>query len=46
MLGLLYARYLERPQEAMEHLIIAKDKLSDPGQKTMCQQELDRLQAE
>ncbi|MHC5183442.1 MAG: rhomboid family intramembrane serine protease [Planctomycetota bacterium] len=46
MLGLLCGRYLERPQEAMEHLNIAKDKLSDPGQKTMCQQELDRLQSE
>lgn len=45
MLGLLYSRYLEHPAEAIEHLNIAKDKLSDPGQKTMCQQEIDRLQS-
>jgi membrane associated rhomboid family serine protease len=46
MLGLLYGRYLERPQEAMEHLNKAKDKLSDPGHKTMCQLEIDRLQSQ
>ena len=46
MLGLLYGRYLNRPQEAMEHLNKAKDKLSDADQKTMCQQEIDRLQSE
>ena len=46
MLGLLLGRYLESPQEAMEHLNLAKDKLSDPGQKTMCQQEIDRLQSQ
>jgi membrane associated rhomboid family serine protease len=46
MLGLLYGRYLNQPQEAMEHLNKAKDKLSDADQKTMCQQEIDRLQSE
>ncbi|MHC4771525.1 MAG: hypothetical protein ACYS8O_06985 [Planctomycetota bacterium] len=46
MLGLLYGRYLNRPEEAMEHLNKAKDKLSDADQKTMCQQEIDRLQSE
>jgi membrane associated rhomboid family serine protease len=43
MLGLLYARYLNRPQDALTHLNQAKDRLSDPGQKTLCQQEIDRL---
>ena len=46
MLGLLYSRYLDHPQEAMEHLNKAKDKLSDPNQKTMCRQEIDRLQSQ
>jgi membrane associated rhomboid family serine protease len=45
MLGLLYSRYLERPEEAMEHLNLAQDRLSDPGQKTMCQQEINHLQS-
>lgn len=44
MLGLLCGRYLNRPADALEHLDKAKDKLSDPGQKTMCQQEIDRLE--
>ena len=43
MLGLLYCRYLNRPQEALEHLKKAEEHLSDEGQKTMCQQEIDRL---
>ena len=43
MLGLLYSRYLDHPTEAIEHLNQAKGKLSDPNQKTMCQQEIDRL---
>jgi membrane associated rhomboid family serine protease len=45
MLGLLYARYLNKPQEATEHLQRAREKLSDPGQIEMCQQELTRLRA-
>ena len=44
MLGLLYSRYLSRPQEALEHLNKACDHLSDIGQKTMCRQEIDRLE--
>jgi len=43
MLGLLYGRYLNHPQEAIEYLNKAKDKLSDPNQKMMCKQEIDRL---
>ncbi|MCI0498549.1 MAG: rhomboid family intramembrane serine protease [Planctomycetales bacterium] len=43
MLGLLYARYLNRPQEALAHLNQAVDRLADPGQKALCQQEITRL---
>ena len=43
MLGILYARYLNRPQEAVEHLQRACEKLSDPSQLEMCRQELARL---
>ncbi|MHC4290934.1 MAG: hypothetical protein ACYSTR_01800, partial [Planctomycetota bacterium] len=43
MLGLLYSRYLDHPQEAIEHLNKAYGHLTDTGQKTMCQQEIDRL---
>lgn len=43
MLGILYARYLNRPQEAAEHLGRACEKLSDPNQLAMCRQELARL---
>ncbi len=43
MLGLLYGRYLDRPQEALEHLAQAREHLTDSSQKTMCQQEIDRL---
>jgi membrane associated rhomboid family serine protease len=45
MLGILYARYLNRPQEAIEHLQRAVEKLSDPNQLEMCRQELARLQS-
>lgn len=44
MLGILYARYLQRPQEALEHLQHACEKLSDPNQLELCRQELARLQ--
>ena len=43
MLGLLYGRYLNRSQEALEHLTQAREHLTDSSQKTMCQQEIDRL---
>ncbi|MBN1508351.1 MAG: rhomboid family intramembrane serine protease [Sedimentisphaerales bacterium] len=45
MLGILYARYLHRPQEAVEHLQRACERLSDPNQLEMCRQELARLQS-
>ncbi|UCG58100.1 MAG: rhomboid family intramembrane serine protease [Phycisphaerales bacterium] len=44
MLGLLYARYLSKPKEALKHLQAASEKLSDPGQLKMCREELTRLQ--
>jgi len=44
MLGLLYSRYLERPEDALKHLRAAAKKLTDPGQSKMCQDELERLE--
>ena len=43
MLGLIYARYLDNPKKALEHLEIALEKLTDPGQVQMCQQQIDQL---
>jgi len=43
MLGLLYSRYLDRKDLARTHLQKALEKLSDPGQKQMCQDELSQL---
>jgi outer membrane protein assembly factor BamD (BamD/ComL family) len=45
MLGLLYCRYLDQPEQAVKHLEAAAEKLTDPGQLKMCQDELDRLQS-
>jgi len=44
MLGILYSRYLDKPEPAVKHLQAAAKKLSDPGQLKMCQDELARLQ--
>lgn len=44
MLGILYARYLDRPDAAASYLRAARDKLIDPGQKQMCDDELAKLQ--
>jgi hypothetical protein len=43
MLGLIYARYLNQPEDAIKHLQAAEKKLLDPGQLKMCQVELARL---
>jgi len=43
MLGLLYSRYLAKPQLAVKHLQAASEKLTDPGQLKMCKDELARL---
>lgn len=45
MLGILYSRYLSRPQEALTHLQTAQEKLSDPAQKQMCQQEIQKIRS-
>lgn len=45
MLGILYARYLNKAEPAVRHLEAAAKKLSDPGQLKMCRDELARLQA-
>lgn len=45
MLGLLYSRYLHRPQDAVQHLQRAAERLSDPAQVQLCQEELAKLQA-
>ncbi len=44
MLGLLYGRYLNRPQDALTQLHKAEDRLRDPGQKNLCRQEIERLE--
>ena len=44
MLGILYSRYLDKPEPAVKHLQAAAKKLSDPGQLKMCQDELARLE--
>lgn len=43
MAGLIYCRYLANPDAARKHLTAAMKKLTDPGQKQMCQEELDKL---
>lgn len=44
MLGLLYGRYLNQADKALDYLSRAKDRLTDPGQKALCDQEITRLQ--
>lgn len=44
MLGLLYGRYLNRPQDALRELKTAVDRLTDAGQKDLCRQEITRLE--
>ena len=43
MLGILYARYLHQKDKAVTHLRAAAEKLSDPSQIEMCNNELARL---
>ncbi|HUW20578.1 MAG TPA: rhomboid family intramembrane serine protease [Sedimentisphaerales bacterium] len=43
MLGILYSRYLNKPDLAAKHLQAALENLSDPGQLKMCRDELARL---
>ena len=44
MLGILYSRYLYQTELAIKHLTAAAEKLTDPGQLKMCNDELDKLQ--
>jgi len=44
MLGILYSRYLHQPADAIQNLQAAKEKLSDPGQVKMCDEELGKLE--
>ncbi len=44
MLGILYCRYLQKPQMARKHLQAAEKKLSDPEQLEMCREEIAKLQ--
>jgi tetratricopeptide (TPR) repeat protein len=44
MLGLIYSRYLDKPELAVKHLSLAEKKLTDPNQLQMCRDELAKLQ--
>ena len=44
MLGIIYARYIHKPSKAVKYLKAAKEKLSDPGQINMCDEELEKLE--
>lgn len=43
MLGVIYARYLHKPEKAVKYLKDARPKITDPGQVKMCDEELDKL---
>jgi len=43
MAGILYSRYLNKPELAIKHLQAAAQKLSDQGQLKMCNDELAKL---
>ncbi len=45
MLGILYARYLHKPDEAVRHLQRAAERLSDPNQMKMCREALAQLRS-
>jgi len=45
MLGILYCRYLNKPNLAIKYLEAAAKKLTDPGQLKMCNDELARLKS-
>ncbi|MFH1371445.1 MAG: rhomboid family intramembrane serine protease [Planctomycetota bacterium] len=44
MLGLIYSRYLDKPDLALKHLGLAEKKLTDTNQLQMCRDELNKLQ--
>jgi len=45
MLGILYSRYLNQPEQALKHLQAAAKKVTDPGQLQMCNDEIAKLQS-
>ena len=44
MLGIIYSRYLEKPDLALNHLRVAEKKIIDPAQLLMCRSEIEKLQ--
>jgi len=44
MLGIIYSRYLEKPDLALNHLRAAEKKIIDPAQLLMCRSEIEKLQ--
>jgi len=44
MLGIIYSRYLEKPDLALNHLHNAEKKIADPAQLLMCRSEIEKLQ--
>jgi len=44
MVGILYSRYLNKPELAEKHLTSASEKLSEPDQIQLCRDELNKLQ--
>jgi membrane associated rhomboid family serine protease len=45
MLGIIYSRYLEKPDLALSHLRTAEKKIVDPAQLLMCRSEIEKLQS-
>jgi len=43
MLGIIYSRYLDKPELALKHLRAAQEKLTDPNQIKMCRDELEKI---
>ncbi|MBW8015147.1 MAG: rhomboid family intramembrane serine protease [Planctomycetes bacterium] len=43
MLGVIYARYLHKPEKAVKYLKAARKKITDRGQINMCDEELNKL---
>ena len=46
MLGIIYSRYLEKPDLALNHLRAAEKKIADPAQLLMCRSEIEKLQSQ
>ena len=45
MLGIIYSRYLEKPDLALNHLRAAEKKIADAAQLLMCRSEIEKLQS-